>query len=166
MTRMLMTLAAAAGLVACGGKAAADPGGFAPPNGQPGGAMSLGQIGGPGTLLGAGDLPPGRGPSPYGWNPKLKSLFHWHKSGGNNCSNCGGYPGGGNPLQNPANWAAGGYGQGGPAYNPQGFPPGAYGPTGPAMQGTLVFPNHTFVRSPRDYFFGQMGLDPVIGPPR
>jgi hypothetical protein len=71
---------------------------------------------------------------------------------------------------------------GGPAYSPQGFPPfgagggypgggcaggacgpngggygGGYGPYGgmqfnPMMQGTLVFPNHPFVRSPRDYF--------------
>jgi hypothetical protein len=84
----------------------------------------------------------------YGWHPCLKKLFH---RGG--CSSCGGcgqdYQK--NPLANPANWSAGGYGVGGPAYNPYGFPPGASG-NGPMMQGTLVFPNHPFVRSPRDYF--------------
>jgi hypothetical protein len=88
----------------------------------------------------------------YGWHPSIKTcikkLFH-HGS----CSQCGsGQDGQKNPLANPANWAAGGYGVGGPAYNPYGFPPGAYGPNGPMMQGTLVFPNHPFVRSPRDYF--------------
>ena len=36
-----------------------------------------------------------------------------------------------------------GYGQMGPAYNPNAYAP---------AQGTLVFPNHPFVRSPRDYF--------------
>ncbi|AWM37703.1 hypothetical protein GobsT_42840 [Gemmata obscuriglobus] len=36
-----------------------------------------------------------------------------------------------------------GYGQTGPSFNPNA--------SGPA-QGTLVFPNHPFVRSPRDFF--------------
>jgi len=46
-----------------------------------------------------------------------------------------------------------GYNQGGPAYNPTGYPVGAY----PPAQGTLVFPNHPFVRSPRDYFMVEPG---------
>jgi hypothetical protein len=81
----------------------------------------------------------------------IKKLFH-HGS----CSQCNGQDSQKNPLANPANWAAGGYGNGGPAYNPYGFPPGAYGPNGPMMQGTLVFPNHPFVRSPRDYFMADV----------
>jgi hypothetical protein len=143
MKRTMMALAAAAGLAAFAGTAAADHGGFAPPRGGSG-VPSMG-MGGPGTLLGAGDLPPGRGPDCYGWNPLFKRLFRSKDS----CGTAGSTH---NPLANPANWAAGGYGQGGPAYNPQGFPPGAYGPNGPIQQGTLVFPHHTFVRSPRDYF--------------
>jgi hypothetical protein len=123
--------------------------------------MSLGQIGGPNTLLGAGDLPPGRGPDCYGFHPGIKRFAHlFHKPKAHCGPGCG-QPNYHNPLQNPANWAAGGYGQGGPAYNPTGFPPGA----NPMMQGTLVFPHHPFVRSPRDYFFGQMGLNEVRGYP-
>lgn len=150
MNRMLIAFAAVAGLGVFAGSAAADPGGFAPPNGAAAAGAPMPQLGGPGTLLGAGDLPPGRGPDMYGFSPCLKKLFRFG-SRGNSCdtANAGSKK---NPLQNPANWAAGGYGVGGPAYNPQGFPPGAYGPNGPMMQGTLAFPHHPFVRSPRDYF--------------
>ena len=149
MKRMTMALATVAGLALFAGSASADPGGFAPP--APGGAPAMGPIGGPGTLLGAGQLPPGRGPEMYGWSPVFRKFFT--KGGGNcgSCDTCGNGYGGNpkNPLQNPANWAAGGYGVGGPAYNPHGFPPGA---GGAPMQGTLVFPNQPFVRSPRDFF--------------
>jgi hypothetical protein len=65
-------------LVAWGlaGPVAADPGGFAPPAGR-GGVNGLPVvIGGPNTLLGAGDLPPGRGPDRYGLHPCLKKFFH------------------------------------------------------------------------------------------
>jgi hypothetical protein len=144
MKRMIIALATAAGLSLSVGVASADPGGFAPPIGGTSGAVS--QLGGPGTFLGAGELPPGRGPDRYGCAPCIKKLFKL----GHHANNCGpntGYHH--NPLQNPAHWGAGGYGMGGPAYNPQGFPPGAFGPV---MQGTLVFPHHTFVRSPRDFF--------------
>jgi hypothetical protein len=145
MKRMMIALATAAGLSLSVNAVSADPGGYAPPIGTAGGSVM--QIGGPGTLLGAGDLPPGRGPDRYGLHPKLRKLFHL---GGSCPPHSTDY--GKNPLQNPANWAAGGYGAGGPAYNPQGFPPGAYGPGGPMMQGTLVFPNQPFIRSPRDFF--------------
>ena len=109
------------------------------------GATPIPQMGGPGTLLGAGDLPPGRGPDCYGFHPGIKRFLGvFHRGGG------GGYGGHGhNPLRNPANWQGGGYGVGGPAYNPHGYPPGAQGPI---MQGTLVFPHQPFIRSPRDYF--------------
>jgi len=147
MKRMIIALATAAGLSLSVGVASADPGGYAPPAGMANGPIG-GQLGGPGTLIGAGDLPPGRGPDRYGLNPCLKRLF---KMGG--CgSNCGQAEYGKNPLQNPMYWGPGGYGMGGPAYNPQGFPPGAYGPNGPMMQGTLAFPHQPFIRSPRDFF--------------
>ena len=144
MKRMIIALATAAGLSLSVGVASADPGGFAPPVGAANGG-AINQIGGPGTFLGAGDVPPGRGPDRYGFAPCLKKLF----KAGPYAKNCGGAEYGKNPLQNPMYWSAGGYGQGGPAYNPQGFPPGAYGPI---MQGTLVFPHQPFIRSPRDYF--------------
>src|SRR5262245_1665499 len=138
MKKTLMALAAVAGLGVFADHAASDPGGFCPPKAN-GGGVPMSSIGGPGTLIGAGDVY-GRAPDPYGWSPSIKKMF---RLGSGKHSN---------PLREPANWAAGGYGVGGPAYNPQGFPPGAYGPNGPMMQGTLVFPHHPFVRSPRDYF--------------
>ncbi|VTT98960.1 unnamed protein product [Gemmataceae bacterium] len=114
MRKTLIALAAAAGLGVFAGTAAADPGGYVPP--QPGaGGGGFTQMGGPGTLLGAGDAT-GRAPDRYGWNPIFKRFT---RSG--NCGTCG--------------QAA----QAAPV------------PNGP-MQGTLVFPNHTYVRSPRDYF--------------
>lgn len=150
MKRTLFALAAAAGLGVFAGTASADPGGYAPPGampgGPPGGGGGYGQIGAPGTLIGSGAAV-GRAPDRYGWNPLFKRFFRL--GGAPGCgSGAGGYEHG-NPLRDPNNWAAGGYGQGGPAYNPGGFPPGAgMGP----MQGTLAFPHHPFVRSPRDYF--------------
>jgi hypothetical protein len=150
MKRFTIALAALAGLSLFAGRVSADPGGFAPPGGAAGGA-SFGQIGGPGTLIGAGDLPPGQAPDCYGWSPSIKKFFGKFKRGGHG-HDCGGgasaLHGGKNPLNNPANWGPAGYGVGGPAYNPNGFPPG----TNPMMQGTLAFPHHSFVRSPRDFF--------------
>ncbi|VTR96758.1 hypothetical protein [Tuwongella immobilis] len=67
--------------------------------------------------------------SPYGSAPFFRKLFSfsWKKSGCSTCSDCeGGVPAG--------------YGMG-------------RGPVGPMPgQGTLVFPNHPFARSPRDFF--------------
>jgi len=154
MKRIIFSFAAVAALGVCAGRASADPGGYAPPGGAAAGA-GFTQMGGPGTLIGAGENPPGQAPDCYGWTPSVKRFLHKFK-GGKHCNDCG--TGAGsmfghkNPLSNPANWGPAGYGVGGPAYNPNGFPPGAYGPNGPMMQGTLVFPHHTFVRSPRDYF--------------
>ncbi|MDY3560352.1 hypothetical protein R5W23_001586 [Gemmata sp. JC673] len=90
------------------------------------GAAPAPQLGGPNTVLGMGGPSNGVSPDPYGMHPRLKRLF---RIGGSSHAQMG-------------------YGQSGPAYNPNGFPPGAYGPA----QGTLVFPNHPFVRSPRDFF--------------
>src|SRR5262245_28849298 len=138
MKQTMMALAAVAGLGVFAGAAAADPGGYAPP-GPNAAAPPSQQMGGPGTLIGAGNVYD-RGPDCYGWSPCIKKLFRLGHGEPNTPKNA---------LKNPANWAAGGYGVGGPAYNPQGFPPGAYGPI---MQGTLVFPHQPFIRSPRDFF--------------
>ncbi|MCE9566023.1 MAG: hypothetical protein K8U57_28715 [Planctomycetes bacterium] len=154
MKKTLIAFATAAGLSVFLSSASADPGGYSPPHPGAGGGGAPFQIGGPDTLLGAG-APTGRAPDRYGWNPIFKKCFRLGGSGGP------AGPQGGNPLNYPGNWAAGGYGQNGPAYNPGGFPPQGgcgpqgCGPQGPA-QGTLVFPNHSFVRSPRDYFMMDM----------
>ncbi len=109
--------------------AAADPGGYAPPGGRgsaPG--IVLGSQGGPGTLLGLGDLPPGRGPDRFGLHPCLKKFFHIPP---------GGY---------------GGYGCTDPTCATMGpIGHGHYARPYPA-HGTLVFPHHPYVRSPRDFF--------------
>ncbi len=70
----------------------------------------------------------------YGWNPGLKKFFHFKGIGRSKHAS-------------GPDYAAMGYGMGGPGYMP-----GGQGMGGPMMQGTLVFPNHSFVRSPRDYF--------------
>ncbi|MCS6865356.1 MAG: hypothetical protein RMJ56_00875 [Gemmataceae bacterium] len=107
-----------------------------PPPGSSGATLQLPEIGGPNTLWGAGEPYNGVAPDRYGLNPRLKKFFRIGS------------------LKEPASvpppyyWPMMGYNQKGPAYNPQGYPPGAYGP----MQGTLVFPHHPFVRSPRDFF--------------
>lgn len=124
MKRLLMAMLVV-GLAA--GAARADWGGrgAAPANCAP-----APQIGGPNTLLGMGEPANGVAPDKYGLHPKLKRLFSFGGRG------------------STPDYGAMGYGQMGPAYNPNGYPPGAFGPA----QGTLVFPNHPYVRSPRDYF--------------
>ena len=139
MKRVLFALAVTAGLGIYAGAASADPGGYAPPGGASAGSIpTFAQMGGPNTLLGAGDLPPGRGPDYYGLHPTLKRFFHI-PPGGRCPGGCaaGGYGGHGN-----YNWGAAGYGMGGPAY----------GANAGIMQGTLAFPHHPYVRSPRDFF--------------
>ena len=130
MKRMLvavvaMSLAAVAARADWGGPGAA-PGA---------GPVQMPQVGGPNTVLGLGDPYNGVAPDKYGLNPRLKKMFHIG-------------PRTANPVPPSQFYPQMGYNQGGPAYNPTGYPPGAYG----QAQGTLVFPNHTFARSPRDYF--------------
>ena len=130
MKRMLWAVAAL-GLAA--GAAWADWGG---PGASPGAApVQLPQVGGPNTLLGLGDPYNGVAPDKYGLHPRIKRMF---RSG----------PRSENPVVPSHYYPQMGYNQGGPAYNPNGYPPGAYGPA----QGTLAFPHHPFVRSPRDFF--------------
>jgi hypothetical protein len=96
----------------------------------------LPQMGGPNTLLGMGDPYNGVAPDKYGLHPRIKRMFRIGTRK--------------EPATVPPSYyyPQMGYGQGGPAYNPNGYPPGGVGPA----QGTLVFPNHPFVRSPRDFF--------------
>lgn len=114
-----------------GGPGAPPKGGY----GQPSGAPQVPQMGGnPNTLFGQGNAYSGT-PDPYGLNPRLKRMFRLgtHKE----------------PATVPPSYyyPQMGYGQGGPAYNPNGYP-GGYG----QAQGTLVFPHHPHIRSPRDFF--------------
>ena len=88
--------------------------------------------------------------SRFGWNPIFRKLAFWKRD--NSC----GTTGGGllsrlrGRIGGLGGNCAGGYGQGG-------F--GSFGNNGPAFNpypngtpGTLVFPNHQYVRSPRDFF--------------
>ena len=133
MKRMLMAVAAL-GLAA--GAVRADWGGPGGPPQGAGGPPQMPQIGGPNTLLGMGDPYNGVAPDKYGLHPRIKRMFRLGTVR--------------EPAQVPpsAYYPLMGYNQGGPAYNPNGYPPGGFGPA----QGTLAFPNHPFVRSPRDYF--------------
>jgi hypothetical protein len=64
----------------------------------------------------------------YGWNPIFKKVL-WRKKD-NACSS----------------GQCGGYGHGGPGAG-----------MGNQPQGTLVFPNHPYARSPRDFFMWEAG---------
>jgi hypothetical protein len=135
MKRMLMAIAAL-GLAAVSVRS--DWGGPVVPAPQQGGPSlpSIPQLAGPNTLLGMGAPSSGAAPDQYGLHPRLKKLFRM-----------GTYK---EPAQVPPSYYYPymGYNQGGPAYNPTGYPIGSAGPA----QGTLVFPNSPFTRSPRDYF--------------
>lgn len=125
MKRMLIAVAAL-GLAA--GAVRADWGGKSAPSG----AMPAPGIGAPNTLFAPTEPFNGVAPDPYGLHPRLKKLFRL-----------------GTPARTPAQYYPQmGYTQNGPAYNPTGYPPGMYGPA----QGTLAFPHHPYVRSPRDFF--------------
>jgi hypothetical protein len=134
MKRIVVAMMAAAGVAVAAGSAQADPGGFVPPTRGAGMTIPAGPSEGPSSLnpdYGA-PPPPGR----YGVLPCLKRLAFWR----GDCDDCG------------TGWGWGfGFGKkkvrvSDPA------PTGPVTPYAPATQGTLVFPNHPFVRSPRDYF--------------
>ncbi len=110
------------------------PGGMgAPMPGYYGGGQAPGGMGPmPGGM--GGPMPGGMGgpmppetqqASPYGWNQKFRGIFSWGKS----CSTCDGKKKGGyfNRSKDKT-------------------------PPEQAQGGTLVFPHHPFVRSPRDFF--------------
>ena len=140
MKRLLLAVLAV-GLAA--GAARADWGGRQPspaasqgPQGQGPEGDAAPAVRRPNTLLGMGNAYSGAAPEKYGLNPRLRRMFRLGSHGGQ-------------PQVPPSYYYPQmGYGQNGPAYNPTGYPNGAYG----QAQGTLVFPHHPFVRSPRDYF--------------
>ena len=77
----------------------------------------------------------------YGWNPLFRKLAFWKRDNG--CGGGGVLLGRLRGLCASGGFGGGGFGgQGGPAFNP--YPNG--------VPGTLVFPNHHFTRSPRDFF--------------
>lgn len=104
----------------------------------------------------------------FGWNPLFRRLAFWKRD--NSCGTCGdraglfgrlrglspfagaggcnggcgagGMGGAGGWGAGPAGGLFGRGGHGGPAFNP--YPNG--------VPGTLVFPNHHYTRSPRDFF--------------
>lgn len=161
MKRMLLTLA----VLGLGGVSSrADWGGYTPPMPPQGGGYPVqtgyGEFNSPNTLMGMG-ASNGRAPDRYGMMPGLRRVF---RIGGEGCDTCvnpkhgllskmglggsggcstcgngrGGYGG------HPGHGGNGGYGYDYPQYPPM-------------MQGTLVFPNHQFVRSPRDFFMYEPG---------
>jgi hypothetical protein len=140
MKRRWMTLAAVAGLVAAGGSANADPGGFAPPGGtlfsSPVQAVG-GEVTDTNTLMGYATAPSTKAPDRYGLLPGLRNLFRVKKSG---CADCDGKGGKHKDGCGPS--------------GPVGYGPPAYPPV---MQGTLAFPHNPYVRSPRDYFMYEPG---------
>ncbi|QDU20369.1 hypothetical protein [Urbifossiella limnaea] len=161
MKRILLALAVAA-LSATA--ASADPGGFAPPaprGGQqaPGGQMPGGYAmpanhnapaAAPTTLMGAMSAPAERPPDRYGLLPGLRNLFSLNK-GCSTCGECNGKHRGGCPSGGCGPFGHGSY-TGGPGVGGHGAP-NPYA----ANQGTLVFPHHPFVRSPRDFFMYEPG---------
>jgi hypothetical protein len=99
----------------------------------------------------------------YGLHPMLRRVVWWKADAGG-CANCapqamgapmgGGMPMGGYPMPMPGGYGmGGGYGGG-----MGGGMPGAGMPGTPAgqMPGTLVFPNHPYARSPRDFFMTEV----------
>ena len=159
MKRIFTTLAAVAGMAASAGMVQAQPGGYPPQMGgyppQMGGyASPAGGYGPPSTLFDLGAAKPGQEPNRYGLLPGLRRAFRF---GGDTCDTCGvpskhghavGCGAGGCGPFGHGQYGAPGYGQGQGGQG--GY--GPYGPYGAVNQGTLVFPHHTYVRSPRDYF--------------
>ncbi len=146
MKRILLALAVDALSAAA---TSADPGGFAPPaprgGPMPGSyAMPAGHSAArPDTLVGVMSAPAERAPEHYGLLPGLRKMFSLNK-GCSTCGECNGKHRGGCPSGGCGPFGHGSYG--GPAMGPP-----------PANQGTLVFPQHPYVRSPRDFFMYEPG---------
>lgn len=156
MKRMLLTLAV---LGLSGFSSRADWGGFQPPAPQsnPNAAQAGYQAN---TLIGLAQGAPGHVPDRYGMMPGLRRVF---RIGGEGCSTCNvpGKAGLFSKIGGGSTCATCGNGRGG---HPWGQGHGSNGGYGydypqypPVMQGTLVFPNHQYMRSPRDYFMYEPG---------
>ena len=152
MKRIFMALAVM-GLAATG-SARADWGASGAPTPQPGGypiQPIRNEINAPNTLMGLGAGQPGRAPDRYGMLPGLRKAFRIGGSGCDSCNSSGGFKGGhGGCAGGNCGGGSGHGGGGGPGY-------GAYPQYPPVNQGTLVFPNHQYVRSPRDFFMYEPG---------
>ena len=149
MKRMLWAVAVM-GLVAAG-TSRADWGGFGPPSPQAGNVQPVrNEFTAPNTLMGLGHNQAGQPPDRYGLMPGLRRAFRVGGAGCDTCSKPGifskGSAGGGCANGN-CGPVRGGYPGGG--YEQPQYPP--------VNQGTLVFPNHQFMRSPRDYFMYEPG---------
>ena len=145
MKRMWLALAAMAGVSVGTGRA--DPGGYAPPGGASAGYQlpsASQEFSAPGTVMGLGAAAPGKGPDRYGLLPGLRKAFRV----GDTCPSCG-CKGGHCSWCHKGKIGHGGGGGGGYGYGAPADPP--------VMQGTLVFPHHPYVRSPRDYFMYEPG---------
>lgn len=152
MKRMLWAVAVMA--LAAAGSAQADWGGYGPPMPPAGGypvQPARGEFSAPNTLMGLGHNHSGRAPDRYGLMPGLRKAF---RLDGGGCDTCGtgGKPGlfskGGGCANGNCGQGHGGY-PGYPGYEQPQYPP--------MMQGTLVFPQHQFIRSPRDFFMYEPG---------
>lgn len=141
MKRMLMAVAVVG--LAAAGSARADWGGFGPPAPQSGGypvQPIRNEFSAPNTLMGLGAGHPGQAPDRYGMLPGLRKAFRIGGSG--TCSTC-------NSCNSGGLFSKGGKGA------PLAAAP--YPQYPPMMQGTLVFPNNQYVRSPRDFFMYEPG---------
>ena len=150
MKRMLWAVAVM-GLAAAGARA--DWGGFGPPIPNPGAPVQpiRAEFSAPNTLMGLGHSHSGKAPDRYGLLPGLRKAFRVD-SGCDTCGKPGLFSNGGSAGGGCANGNCGpyqGHGGYGYGYNQPQYPP--------INQGTLVFPNHQFVRSPRDFFMYEPG---------
>ena len=142
MRRTIAALAVVAGMAAAqnaqsgwGGvttPASGSSGGMQAPDGGTGQEQGMPEHTGPHpTLLSYAGTPVNRPPDKYGFLPAFKNIFR-KKSACDDCNGAShGHKGGAGLYSGPA----------------------AGGNMGPApQQGTLVYPNHPFVRGPRDFF--------------
>lgn len=153
MKRMLWALAVVS---VAGGVSRADWGGFGPPIPQAGGQPVQpirAEFAAPHTLTGMAFSHSNKAPDRYGLMPGLRRAFRLDNGGGCDTCGTGGKPGlfskgggcaDGNCGNGHGHGGGYGYGYGYPQYPPP-------------MQGTLVFPQHQFVRSPRDFFMYEPG---------
>jgi len=152
---MKRTLVALMISLAATGSARADWGGFGPPTqgGYPVQPVQ-GEFTAPNTLMGLGAAQAGKVPDRYGMMPGLRKAF---RIGGNTCESCGSGKGG---LFHGGLFSKGGCSHCGGLFGKGGGSGGGfeqYPQYPPMMQGTLVFPNSPYTRSPRDFFMYEPG---------
>ncbi len=82
----------------------------------------------------------------FGLAPNLRKLIFWRDNAGS-CRSCD---------EQPRHGHGGHHGHSGAPVNPGAGVPG-YPGSGVQTPGTLVFPQHPFIRSPRDFFMQDVG---------